>query len=241
MRDVLSFPFNSEEVIVVASDNSGAIGEKEQDSVKVPYETVSYYSFRVAVMECLSAGAEPFAVTLQNFCGDNAWDRLLKGIKRGAGELGLMDLQITGSTESNFTLHQSAVGLSVLGKKQGKVHTEPIIYTNQANIAVIGSPLVGGELIEREAEAAPLKLFQVINTIDEVLTLPIGSKGILNELNGLFSNMTFKDNDLEGDLDLWKSAGPSTCFAAVYPNKKAEEIRKLAGRYFHILKEGYEK
>ena len=236
MRDVLSLPFNSEEMIVVASDNSGAIGEKEQDAVQVPYETVSYYSFRVAVMECLSAGAQPFAAALQNFCGNDAWDQLIRGIKKGADELGLTELQITGSTESNFNLIQSAVGLSVLGKRQGALPAETLIYTDDTRIAVIGSPLVGQELIEREAEAAPLELFKIINSIKDTETLPVGSKGILNELNGLFSNREFEVKDLESEVDLEKSAGPSTCFIAVFSEDKSEEIRKLAGSYFHILK-----
>ncbi|URM32905.1 ATP-binding protein [Cytobacillus firmus] len=235
MRDVLSFPFNSEETIVVASDNSGAIGEKEQDAVQVPYEIVSYYSFRVAVMECMSAGAQPFAAAIQNFCGDDAWDQLIGGIKKGADELGLTELQITGSTESNFNLLQSAVGLSVLGKRKGELPADALIYTEDTRIAVLGSPLVGQELIEREAEAAPLKIFKMINSIEDTETLPVGSKGILAELNGLFFNREFEVKDFESGVDLQKSGGPSTCFIAVFPEKKSEEIRKMAGHYFHLL------
>lgn len=237
MRDVLIFSVNSEDTIVVASDNSGAIGEKEKDFVKVPYETVAYYSFRVAVMECLSAGAAPFAAALQNFCGDGAWDALVRGIKRGAGELGMMDLKINGSTESNFIMQQSAVGLSVLGIKKGNGQSEGLLYTNQTEIAVIGSPLVGEEVVERGTEAAPLKLFQEINSLEDIETLPVGSKGIIEELNSLFLNKVFTNSDFNTDLDLHKSSGPSTCFIAVYPQGKTKEIRRLAGSYFHILSE----
>jgi hypothetical protein len=239
MRDVLIFPVSSEESIVVASDNSGAIGEKDLDAVKVSYETVAYYSFRVAVMECLSAGAKPFAVILQNFCGDGAWEGLVKGIKRGVGELGIGDLEISGSTESNFALQQSAVGLSVLGKKKGNGGTEKIAYNDQTVIAVIGSPLVGEEVIRRESEAAPLKVFQEVNSLGDVVTLPVGSKGILAELNGLFFSKVFSDMDLNTDLDIHKSAGPSTCFIAVFPQENTEEIRLLAGSYFYLLAEGF--
>ncbi|KAF0816008.1 putative alpha-ribazole-5-phosphate synthase CblS for cobalamin biosynthesis [Bacillus sp. ZZV12-4809] len=235
MRDVLTFPFNSEDTIVVASDNSGAIGEKEQDAVQVPYETVSYYSFRVAVMECMSAGAQPFAAVLQNFCGDDAWEQLIRGIKKGADELGMTELQITGSTESNFNLLQSAAGLSVLGKRRGELPAETLTFTEDIRIAVIGSPLVGQELVEREEEAAPLKLFKAINSMEKTVTLPIGSKGIMKELNGLFSNMEFKEKDLESPLDLKKSAGPATCFVAVFPKKVSEGISKIAGDYLHML------
>lgn len=240
MRDVLTIPFNGDEVIVVASDNCGAIGEKELDEVHVPYEMVAYYSFRVAAMECLSAGAEPFAVTLQNFCGESAWTALVRGIKRGLKELAIHDLEINGSTESNFLLQQSAVGLSVLGKMKSTGNIRKMTYTDAAAIAVIGSPLVGGEVVDRQLEAAPLKLFQEINSLDGVVTLPVGSKGILAELNGIFSNKEFSGEDVVTDLDIHKSGGPSTCFIAVFPREKDDEIKRMAGSYFHKLAERFE-
>lgn len=119
--------------------------------------------------------------------------------------------------------------------KEGELPADTLIYTEDTRIAVIGSPLVGQELIEREQEAAPLNLFKTINSIEDIMTLPVGSKGVLTELNGLFSNRRFEIKDLESEVDLVKSAGPSTCFIAVCPEAKLGEIMKLAGRYYHIL------
>ncbi|MFE8698868.1 ATP-binding protein [Cytobacillus sp. FJAT-53684] len=234
MRDVLHIPFNREESIVIASDNSGAIGLKAEDVVRVPYEMVSYYSFRVAVMECMAAGAEPFAVTLQNFCGEEAWQALIDGIENGLAELGLDAVSITGSTESNFSLKQSAMGITVLGKTRGKM-SEPK-YSDQTKIAVIGVPLVGNELVEREEEAAPLSLFKQICSLTDVVTIPVGSKGILSELNGLFLNKVFSASEIHTSLDLLKSSGPSTCFIAVYPDGKKDKVMSLAGRHFYELR-----
>ena len=43
MRDVITIPINGEESLIIASDNSGAIGMKEQDHVHVSYETIAYF------------------------------------------------------------------------------------------------------------------------------------------------------------------------------------------------------
>ena len=59
MMDALTAPFDDESSLVIACDNSGGIGMKEGDVVKVPYEVTAYYSFRVAVMECIAAGGTP--------------------------------------------------------------------------------------------------------------------------------------------------------------------------------------
>lgn len=235
MRDVLIIPFNGEESIVVACDNSGGIGLKKMDAVQVPYNTVAYYSFRVAVMECLAAGGHPIAVTVQNFCGEAAWQELIGGINRGADELRLTGLQITGSTESNFSLVQSAVGLTVLGKKKTSRADLRPRYTEDTKVAVIGKPLVGDEVMDNEAEAVPLTVFKQLCTLEDVTLLPVGSKGIYSELNGLFSNRTFKKTEIVSDLDIYKSSGPSTCVLAVFSKKKRGDIMKISGSYFHEI------
>ncbi|WP_367949308.1 ATP-binding protein [Bacillus sp. FJAT-29790] len=228
-------PFNHEKSIVVASDNSGGIGLKEMDAVQVPYETVAYYSFRVAAMECMSAGARPFSVILQNFCGDGAWPALIAGINKGLEELSLNDAQVNGSTESNFPLLQSAVGMTVLGKKENDSLINPLHFSKQMKIAVIGAPLVGHEVVEREVEVAPLALFQRICSLKDVITLPVGSKGILYELNQLFSNRKFCAAEIQTSLDIHKSSGPSTCLVAVYPPEMQIEIKSMTGRYLHEI------
>jgi hypothetical protein len=228
-------PFNHDENIVIASDNSGSIGLKEMDAVRVPYETVAYYSFRVAVMEAMGAGAEPFAVILQNFCGDDAWKALVKGIEQGIAELGKSKLSLTGSTESNFPLIQSAVGITVLGKTRGRKAMDKLTYNHQTKMAVIGLPLVGPEVVEREGDVVPLSVFEQICGLENVVTIPVGSKGILFELNGIFTDYQFAEEHLESAIDLSKSSGPSTCFIAVYPESIMTKVASIAGRHFHEI------
>ncbi|MBM4763267.1 ATP-binding protein [Bacillus sp. B15-48] len=238
MRDVLYIPFNQDETIVIACDNSGAIGKKDKDAVKVPYDVVAYFSFRVAAMECIAAGGEPFAVTLQNFCEEDAWLDLIAGIKKGLIELSIENIEITGSTESNFQLNQSAISLTILGKKKRKKDQAPLVYSEQTKIAVIGSPLVGNEVVDEAFKVVPLSLFKKLSLIEDVIILPVGSKGILYELNQLFYNRTFSLTQLESDLNLLKSAGPATCFIVVYEQEKESVIASLSDFYFHEVNVG---
>src|SRR4051812_37735390 len=115
-RDILVVPMNEWESLVISSDNSGGVGLKEKDIVRTPYEVVAYYGFRVAAMECMAAGGVPLSVVVHNFCGDDSWEALLRGVNRGLAEMGMMTVSITGSTESNFTMLQSALGMVVFGK-----------------------------------------------------------------------------------------------------------------------------
>lgn len=233
MRDAIIIPVSQDGSLVITSDNSGAIGMKELDLVKIPYETVGYYSFRVAVMECIAAGAIPIAVIIQNFCGDDDWSKLVSGVRRGLTELQMEDIQITGSTESNFSLQQSAIGINVIGKRLACI---PVSLEDLYNkeLALIGLPLVGDEVVTSEDQIAPLSIFRNISNIRDVVVWPVGSKGVLRELKRMLPNL---DGDINSsNIDLLKSGGPSTSFLVAYPPDKAKEIRKISGRYFRSIR-----
>src|SRR5699024_12683591 len=121
--------------------------------VKVNYQTVSYYAFRVAYMECVAAGGTPFSIILHNFNDQTVWNELIEGIKLGLAEVNLKNIPITGSTETNFALNHSPLGLVTLGKK--KIHTAKKINPEIEKLAVIGKPLVGQEIIDAESSLAP--------------------------------------------------------------------------------------
>lgn len=234
MRDVIAIPLSGDNLII-ASDNSGGIGMKEHDQVQVPYETVAYYSLRVAAMECIAAGGEPVSVVLHNFCGNEPWEDLVKGIGKGLLELGLEGVPITGSTESNFPLLQSAIGVVVVGNRPaGKIIEIP--HSGWLHLAVIGLPLVGNEVIEQEERVVPLAVFQEVSKLDGVITWPVGSKGIFYELQQMFPDLELKGEMIDTEVDILKSSGPATCFVAAYHEEKSEKLRKVAGGFFHFLK-----
>jgi len=230
--EIIELPNGNE--LVIAVDNSGSIGMKPNDHVQVPYEVVAYYNFRVVWMECVSAGARPMSIILHNFSGDKAWSSLIKGIKHGMKELNVENISITGSTESNFSLQQSAVGLVIIGQRE-KFKQQNVSFKerNDLNVAVIGKPLVGDELMNNKDDIAPLKVFQDLSKLDNVTILPVGSKGILYELHQLFDKRTFK---LETELDLKKSSGPATCFIVVYPTSLNHRVSERCLGWFHEVR-----
>ncbi|AYV72482.1 ATP-binding protein [Bacillus circulans] len=229
MRDVQVVSWNQKEELVISADNSGGIGQKEDDQVSVPYDIVSYFSFRVAVMECMAAGGVPFSVILQNFCGDDAWDILLAGIYKGIEELELeREIGITGSTESNFSFRQSAIGLTVLGKRPADLKDTTII---NGKMAIIGSPLVGEEVILQQEKVVPLAVFSRLTKVDKCRIQPVGSKGILYELGQLKGDLV-QEEEVQCSVDLLKSAGPATCFIVEYEKEVEAEIKRLTSGFF---------
>lgn len=212
-HDTLLLP--SASPLVIATDNSGAIGEKEFDAVNVPYEVVGYYLLRVVLMECVAAGGHPEALILQNFNGNQAWAPLVKGIHQGLEEANIPSLPITGSTESNFELQQSATSLSLIGRQKytaDQPFTEKI--TTDYRIAVIGKPLVGAEVLQNPADIASLKSFIWLSQQSEVAALlPVGSKGIRAALEKVAPNLAVQ---FPAELDVDKSSGPATCYVVIY-------------------------
>ncbi len=234
MRDIITIPLTNEESLIIASDNSGGIGMKTEDYVQVSYETVAYYSFRVAAMECIAAGGIPFSVVLHNFCGIDTWCELVKGIQKGLEELNLVEVPITGSTESNFHLQQSAIGLVVLGKKSLSKESEKI-FSGDLKFAVIGSPLVGNEVIDQADQVVPLLIFREVSKLEEIMVWPVGSKGILYEFNQMFTNKEFTKEMLSTNLDVVKSSGPATCFIIAFEQNQEEALKKIAAAFYHPI------
>jgi hypothetical protein len=234
MRDVLFLPLDSEEELVIATDCSGGIGLKEADLVKVPYETVSYYGARVALMELMSVGAVPIAFVLQNFVGDKEWKRLLLGINQAFDELHL-SVPITGSTESNMSMLQSAISFTAIGKVR-KANKRVGITPRQAKFAVIGEPLVGDEVVKRQDRVLPLSLFQQLLTLPGIYEIvPIGSKGIFHELKGLMEINGFAPQEVCCSLPLDASSGPATSVLISYCPEAEGEIKEAAGDYFFSI------
>jgi hypothetical protein len=231
MRDVLFLPLSETEELVIAADCSGGIGLKEADIVKVPYETVSYYGARVALMEVMSVGADPIAVVLQNFVHDKAWNHLVEGIHRALKELHL-SIPITGSSESNFLLLQSAASVTVIGKVNKK--DKRIGITPQgAKFAVLGEPLVGDDVMRRQDRVLPLEMFHKLLKLPGIYELvPIGSKGILHELELLLKINGFESKKVFCPLPMHVSSGPATSILISYQQDTEDMMKEIVEKYF---------
>ncbi|WP_027954550.1 hypothetical protein [Halobacillus kuroshimensis] len=235
MRDSTFIPFDKQFDLVISSDNAANIGEKDADHIQAPYPLVAESMFRVAFMENYAVGAEPLSILLHNFSGEGVWQPCVDRVNELTEGLGL-SVSVTGSTESNFPLQQSALSLTVMGKvSPSKVKTG--CTPEYAAFAVIGEPLVGQEVMEKQDRIAPLSLFKELADHPSVFEMvPVGSKGILYELQEML-----KANDLAEtfpehcSLDINKSGGPSTCFIISYKKEEEAALRKAAGALFHPL------
>ncbi|MCX8001302.1 MAG: ATPase [Anoxybacillus mongoliensis] len=229
MRDVLCVPLDEENELVLATDCSGGIGLKQDDVVNVPYDVVAYYGARVAWMELMSIGATPKAFVLQNFVNDHAWHALVAGVQQTMEELQL-SLPITGSSESNMPLMQSAVGFVAVGtvrKTEKRINFTP----TDACWAVIGEPLVGEAVIHKKDRMIPLSLFRMLLHVDGVYEMiPIGSKGIWHEWK-----LIHGDKPIHCALPLHASAGPATCVLVSYHRKQAPLLQSLAQTLFYPI------
>ncbi|WP_352420201.1 AIR synthase related protein [Proteiniborus sp.] len=222
-RDLTFIDINNDQIMVIACDSAGAIGNKEMDIVKVEPDIVGYFTAQVALMEILAIGAEP--ITIVNTLSvemDNTGKRIIEGIKRATEPLNFPNTEIiTGSTEENFPAYQTGIGLTIIGIIEKKSWNPPKTIANTLAV-VVGIPKVGNEVIKdkgREVLSIP-HLLELKHNPDVYEILPVGSKGILHELKEMArtNGLGFCLDD-EMSLDIEKSAGPATC-AIISINEK---------------------
>ncbi|AOV08862.1 hypothetical protein [Sporosarcina ureilytica] len=207
--------------IIVTTDNSGGIGEKEQDIVSATDRLTAYYSARVTLLEQWAANAEPFTTLIHNFSGHESWGKYVQGVKDLFQEAGVPCPQISGSTETNMELVQSAVAVTMIGKREEHVSMP------DGQWFTYGAPLVGEEVLVHADEVASIR--RIKQALDDQMIYrvwPVGSQGILHEMRRLMND---DDLNAESELDLRKTAGPSTVVLVEIPLEKSLAAEKLFG------------
>ncbi|MET3575760.1 alpha-ribazole-5-phosphate synthase [Bhargavaea ullalensis] len=206
--------------LIVTTDNSGGIGMKPEDPVRASDETVAYFSARVALLEQWAAGADPKAVIIHNFTGSGSWDAYSEGVRRAFFESGADAPPISGSTETNMDMVQSAVAVTMIGK------TSRLADGAGENWFLYGRPLVGEAVLNERGKVA--RLDQVKKALDAGLASavwPVGSGGLARE----WERMTGRTlSQWPAGVDPAASAGPSTAVLV----RIAPEAEKQAGEHF---------
>ncbi|TQR18066.1 hypothetical protein [Psychrobacillus soli] len=219
MRNAVLLPND----LVLTTDNSAAIGEKEADVVQVSDEVVAYFAGRVALMEQWAAGAYPVSIVIHNFSGNKSWNKYVAGMEKLFGEINQPCPEITGSTESNMETLQSAMAVTMIGERQ---------VTSAENYTwyVYGMPCVGEEVMtESEKTANMKKISDGVNSGFVQRVWPVGSTGIAGECKRL---------GLHCELSNWdtgKSAGPATSVLLGIANNRIEEAKLHFGTYFEEI------
>lgn len=229
-RDITFVDINSEQMLAIACDSCGGIGNKESDIVNASPEIVGYFTTMVALSEILAIGASPIVI-INTLCVemDNTGLEIVKGIKRAIKPLNISEeLIITGSTEENIQVFQTGIGITVNGIINKSDWKCPYVRKD-ALAVVLGIPKVGMEVLNDEKnEIMSVNTFnQLYHNIKIQDMLPVGSKGIEYEALEMA-----KTNDLELSLDdrisvdLYKSGGPATCAVVAIEESYFEEFKK---------------
>ncbi|MGG0645156.1 alpha-ribazole-5-phosphate synthase [Sporosarcina gallistercoris] len=211
---------------IVTTDNSGGIGEKADDIVVVPDRITARFATRVALLEQWAANAEPEAVLLHNFSGDASWDRYCEGIQDVFEEIGAVVPPISGSSETNMSLRQSAVAVTVMGRR-----TVDATAPSNGNWYTYGTPLVGGEVLTRESEIASLAVLAKARRNGLIQQIwPVGSRGILAEWQALTGDA---NRGVASPLDVTCSAGPATVILLQIDPHRLADAHHLLGPLLH--------
>ncbi len=213
-RDLTIIDINKDQTLVISCDSSGGIGEKPNDRVKTSPEIVGYYATQVALMELLAYGASP--ITIVNTLSvemDDTGNRIIEGIKKAIKPLDIDESSlITGSTEENIPVTATGMGITIIGILHKELWKEPETRPGMIGL-VIGLPKVGEEVLQGKNQIMDIEKLIDLKKKDYIHEiLPVGSKGILYELDEIArTNGIDFIVDEEIQIDLKKTAGPSTC------------------------------
>lgn len=215
---------------VVTTDNSGGIGMKPADLVAAPDQLTAYFATRVALLEQWASHAEPISVLIHNFSGPESWQAYEQGVIDAFQEADCDPPPITGSTESNMTLLQSALAVTIIGKRRN------VSVTDDLQWFIYGNPLVGNEVLESNQQLASLQFIK--EAIDKGLIQqiwPVGSGGIQSEYRKLTGNAIC---EIQTDIDIHKSAGPATSVLIGVSIDRIEEAQNYFGELFYQISIG---
>lgn len=238
-RDVSVFEISNDQVMVVGCDSAGGIGPKPMDKVNVSGYTLGRFTARVALMEVLAVGANP--VCLTNTLGVEphpTGSEIVEGIKNEIKLAQLDDsLVVIGSTEKTVPVEQTGIGVTVIGLAQ-KSKLKIGLSKPDDLIVAVGRPSVKDEVIPAEKRGEIIDLSDLIKLLncDFVHELiPVGSHGILHEVNAL-SN----DSGLSANLDLpeigaKKSAGPATAVLVVIDKNALNQIKDVINKPIRVI------
>ena len=216
VRDLTTLELGNGFSLVVAVDSDGGIGPRENDVVRVSDYLLGRFAMRVPLMEILCCGGLPLAAfDMLTVPLEDGGREIIRGLRDELVEADLpKDFPLSGSTEENVPTSMTGVGTAVLGL----VHDDDFRPgTSQADDVVLcaGLPKSGPDdevrLDDEEiVRQSHVKTLLGVDGAHDVL--PVGSRGILYEAKEIAKSegLRFIESG-EIEMDLMKSAGPSTC------------------------------
>ena len=237
-RDILLVPLRDRNFLTVSCDAAGGVGPKTCDRVHVDGRTLGRFTARVALMETIAIGARPkcISATIPLERGRISSD-ILTGVRR---EVSLLDhgIPIVSSTENNFTVKQSGLGVTVIGivnrasMRLGKSRRDDVVLS-------IGYPFVGRGVVSADNQGLIADLNDVIRLtrlpfVHEII--PVGSRGISHETATLAkdSHLRFIGGTLS-KIDSRQSAGPGTVVLCSTPTERIQDLMKFIQKPMNVV------
>jgi len=239
-RDLTLLDLGGDQILVVACDSDGGIGNKPQDVVQASEELAGTFAVRVPLFEVIACGAEPFLVVdCLSVEMDGAGEKILSAIKAYSARAGILDNeQFTGSTEDNVPTVQTGIGVTVLGLAD-KPRFFPGTSESGDTVLCAGVPKSGPRhrLTLEDSELLSIEDLIALRGSPHVRdVLPVGSKGVMREAHELAwsASLAFSPDDALG-VDPEQSAGPSTCVLLSVSPEGAEGVQDLVSAPIHRL------
>ena len=226
-RDLTIVSGFDKDCIVIACDSCGGIGEKPGDCCKLPAYYAGKFTARVVLYELICAGSEPIVISDGLACEmEPTGKRIILGIKDELKNAGLDNITLTGSTEENFPVTVTAIGVTAIGTApEEKLRFQKA--SSGDKLILLGSPVVG-EAVDLES-CGFYRYMRSMLSMPEIREIsPVGSKGIAYEANLLASLNHLSFKPFKTDVDLRKSAGPVTCILAVCEAAAADRFIKIS-------------
>lgn len=238
-RDLTILRLNDTQTLVISCDSCGGIGEKVSDVIQVSPEITGYYTALVTLAEILAVGARPiFLINTLAAEMNPTGITLNEGIKKALKEINLSEeTLITGSTEENMPMIQTAMGLTAVGIVEGHPWDPEICYEGW-DLYVVGNPKVGPAVAEDNGKT--------ILTLPDYMSLsqfpgkkellPVGSKGIRYEAE-LMAQMSGLQIGWEKNfsLDITASAGPATCAVIAMNRENAAALSECCNKQVTLI------
>lgn len=207
-RDLSYMKLKEKSYLWIACDSAGGIGDKKADVVFCPPEVLGYFTARVALLEMLCIGATPF------LCIDNlavemkpTGEKIIEGIDKCLKEAGF-HIQITGSTEENFSTVQTGMGLTLLGLSSD---FKPPTVEQDAYCFCLGKPMIGNEVLSNPHWIAAIETVRGLLSQKGIYdAIPAGSKGLIHEIELLQRTHNIRISTTRSEVDVVASAGPAT-------------------------------
>lgn len=229
-RDLLLFKIDAQRILAISCDSAGAIGPKQLDAVRVDAKTLGRFTARVTLMELLSVGVSPICLTVTLSVERKPTGlEIMKGIKEELAYSGLKrSIPMLDSSEKNFTVKQSGVGVTAMG-----VAPRRSLRIGRCKVGdqliTIGTPLTGRQVIRGEREgliADPRDIRMLIREPFVHELIPVGSRGIAKEANTLAYD-SHRRAKLNASVEVSRSAGPSTVLLCAVRKSHARRITDL--------------